>query len=136
MYFYWLAGGFVVPAVVAGILARSWMGALLGFLWGGLVRVFIMNHVFYWCINSVTHTFGSRPFRSNDHSTNNIWLAVPTLGQSWHNNHHAFPFSALMGLTWWQMDIGGWIIRILTKFKLAWDVKAPTAAMMQREKRV
>ncbi len=132
MYFYWLIAGFVVPGIIAGIVTRSVSGALLGVLWGGFVRVFMMNHVFYWCINSVTHTFGTRPFASDDESTNNIWLAIPTLGQSWHNNHHAFPSSALMGLRWWEMDIGGWVIRALKKAGLVWDVKAPTQSDMAR----
>jgi stearoyl-CoA desaturase (delta-9 desaturase) len=135
LYFYWLLLGFLIPAVVGGLVSGTLMGALLGFLWGGLLRVFMMNHVFYWCINSVTHTFGTRPFRSNDYSTNNVWLAIPTLGQSWHNNHHAFPFSAFMGLRWWQVDLGGWIIHALQKFNLVWDVKRPTLGMMQRFRR-
>lgn len=134
LYFYWLLLGFVIPAVVGGAVTRSWSGVFLGFLWGGLVRIFMMNHVFYWCINSVTHSFGTRPFRSDDLSTNNVWLAIPTLGQSWHNNHHAFPSSALMGLRWWEMDIGGWVVRSLGRLGLAWDIKKPTRAMMQRQK--
>ncbi|PYS89581.1 MAG: acyl-CoA desaturase [Acidobacteria bacterium] len=135
LYFYWLLLGFVIPAILGGILTRTWMGAFLGFLWGGLVRIFMMNHVFYWCINSVTHTFGTRPFVSNDQSTNNIWLAIPTLGQSWHNNHHAFPSSAMMGLRWWEVDIGGWVVRALERLNLAWDVKTPSQAMMRRLRR-
>jgi stearoyl-CoA desaturase (Delta-9 desaturase) len=135
MYFYWLLLGFIIPGVLGGILTWSWTGVLLGSLWGGFVRIFMMNHVFYWCINSVTHSFGTRPFRSDDQSTNNVWLAIPTLGQSWHNNHHAFPSSALMGLRWWEMDIGGWVIRVLKRLGLAWDVKTPTPEMMRRLRR-
>jgi stearoyl-CoA desaturase (Delta-9 desaturase) len=134
MYFYWLALGFIIPAIVGGIVTRTCMGAFLGFLWGGPVRVFMMNHVFYWCINSVTHTFGTRPFNANDHSTNNIWLAIPTLGQSWHNNHHAFPASAIMGLQWWEIDVGGWIIRAFEKLGLTWDVNVPSPRLMERKK--
>ncbi|MBA2747189.1 MAG: fatty acid desaturase [Tatlockia sp.] len=134
-YFYWLILGLIIPAIVGGIVYRSPMGVVLGFLWGGLVRIFIMNHVFYWCINSITHTFGTRPFKSGDQSTNNIWLAIPTLGQSWHNNHHAFPSSAIMKLKWWELDLGGLVISLLEKFGLVWDVKTPTPAMIQRLKR-
>lgn len=135
LYFYWLFLGFVIPAVIAGGVTRSWMGAFIGFLWGGLVRIFLMNHVFYWCINSVTHRFGTRPFRSDDQSTNNVWLAIPTLGQSWHNNHHAFPTSALMGLRWWELDLGGWVVRGLATLGWAWDVKKPTRDKMERMRR-
>jgi len=135
MYFHWLVFGFVFPAVIAGIVTRSLMGAFLGMLWGGFVRVFMMNHVFYWCINSVTHAFGTRPLASNDESTNNIWLAIPTLGQSWHNNHHAFPSSALMGLRWFELDVGGWVIRALRAAGLVWDVKMPTPEMVEKMKK-
>ena len=135
LYFYWLLMGFLIPAIVGGLVSGTLMGAFLGFLWGGFVRVFMMNHVFYWCINSVTHTFGTRPFRSDDQSTNNIWLAIPTLGQSWHNNHHAFPSSAFMGLRWWELDLGGLVIHMLQKVKLVWDAKRPSTGMMQRLKR-
>ena len=135
LYFYWLLMGFLIPAIVGGLVSGTLMGAFLGFLWGGFVRVFMMNHVFYWCINSVTHTFGTRPFRSDDQSTNNIWLAIPTLGQSWHNNHHAFPSSAFMGLRWWELDLGGLVIHVLRKLNLVWDAKRPSTGMMQRLKR-
>lgn len=135
LYFYWLSLGFILPGVVAGAVTRTWTGVGMGVLWGGFVRIFMMNHVTYWCINSVTHTFGKRPFLSNDQSVNNGWLAVPTLGQSWHNNHHAFPASAIMGLHWWQVDMGGWIIRGLQKVGLAWDVHEPTAELILRKSR-
>lgn len=135
LYFYWLLMGFLIPAIVGGLVSGTLMGAFLGLLWGGFVRVFMMNHVFYWCINSVTHTFGTRPFRSDDQSTNNIWLAIPTLGQSWHNNHHAFPSSAFMGLRWWELDLGGLVIHVLQKLNLIWDAKRPSTGMMQRLKR-
>ncbi len=134
-YFYWLMLGLIVPAIIGGIVYWSLTGILLGFLWGGLVRIFIMNHLFYWCINSITHTFGTRPFKSGDQSTNNIWLAIPTLGQSWHNNHHAFPSSAIMKLKWWELDLGGLVINLLKKTGLVWDVKTPTPATIQRMKR-
>ena len=135
MYFYWLALGFILPAIAGGLITRTWIGALLGFLWGGPVRIFLMNHVFYWCINSVTHTFATRPYEANDQSTNNIWLAIPTFGQSWHNNHHAFPASAIMGLKWWEVDVGGWVIRILELLGLAWDVNTPSPQLIARKQR-
>lgn len=133
-YFYWLVAGFAAPAIVGGLVTMSWKGAFLGFLWGGPVRIFFMNHLTYWCINSVTHSIGSRPFRTADRSTNNLLLAIPTLGQTWHNNHHAFPSSAMMGLDWWQIDIGGWILRALEKLGLVWDLKIPTERMIEAKR--
>lgn len=126
-YFYWLALGLVLPTFLNGLLAGTWKGAFLGFLWGGLVRIFLMNH-FVWALNSICHVYGSRPFNTpKDLSRNNAWLVLPTLGQGWHNNHHAFPSSATTGFEWWQIDIGGWVIRLLQAVGLAWDVKVPTA---------
>jgi stearoyl-CoA desaturase (delta-9 desaturase) len=129
-YFGWLLLGFAIPTAIGGLATLSLRGACLGFLWGGLIRIFIMNHVFYWCINSVTHAFGSRPFDVGDQSTNNIWLCIPTLGQSWHNNHHAFPTSAVTQFKWWQIDLGGWFIRLLEAVHLAWDVRCPSREMI------
>lgn len=133
-YFLWLGLGFVIPGLIGGLLTRSLEGALMGVLWGGFVRIFMMNHVTYWCINSVTHTFGQRPFLANDKSVNNAWLALPTLGQSWHNNHHAFPASAVMSLHWWQIDVGGWIVRALQAAGLAWDVHTPGPELLERKR--
>lgn len=128
----WVILGLVIPTVLGGILTWTWMGAFQGFLWGGLVRVFLGHHVI-WSINSICHVYGGRPF-SGSHSTNNIWLAIPSWGESWHNNHHAFPNSAIVGLEWWQIDLGAWAIRTLEFTGLVWNVKAPTAAMIEAKK--
>ncbi|MBE9170248.1 acyl-CoA desaturase [Pleurocapsales cyanobacterium LEGE 06147] len=135
LYLLWVILGFAIPAALGGVFTGTWMGVLQGLLWGGFVRVFLVHHAF-WSINSITHTFGSRPFDSKDRSTNNIWLAIPTLGASWHNNHHAFPNSAMVGLEWWQIDPSGWLIRILEAVGLVWDVKVPTAGKIEAKKAV
>lgn len=75
-----------------------------------------------------------RPFDTPEKSTNNIWLALPAGGEAWHNNHHAFSNSAKFGLEWWQVDIGYWIINVLEKLNLVWDVKRPTAEMIAAKK--
>ncbi len=131
VYFYWLAAGFLLPGLIAGVVTLSWENAVLGVLWGGFVRVFVMNHVFYWCINSVTHAFGTRPFKTRDKSTNSFLLAIPTLGQSWHNNHHAFPASAIMSMRWWQFDPGGLLIRFLERLGIVWDVRYPSRELIE-----
>ena len=100
---------------------------MLGFIWGGLTRVFLVHHV-TWSINSVCHIWGSRPYRhGEDQSRNNAVLGVLALGEGWHNNHHAFPTSARHGLRWWQFDASYWIIRCLAASGLAWKVRVPTA---------
>jgi stearoyl-CoA desaturase (Delta-9 desaturase) len=113
----WLA----LPAGVGWLLTGSWTGALTGLLWGGLVRVFLLHHV-TWSINSVCHFFGRRRFATEDHSTNVWWLALPSMGESWHHNHHAFPRSVVHGLRRVELDPSSWIIAALERLGLARDV--------------
>ena len=83
-----------IPALAGFLLTGTLLGALTGLLWGGLVRIFFVHHV-TWSVNSVCHFLGSRRFDTDDRSTNVFWLALPSLGESWHHNHHAFPRSAV-----------------------------------------
>lgn len=129
----WVILGLAIPAVLGGVLTGTWMGAFQGFIWGGLVRVFL-GHQSAWLNVSMSHFYGSRPFDTDDGSTNNILLAIPTWGQSWHNNHHAFQNSAIAGLEWWQIDPGAWVIRLFEFAGLVWDVKVPTAGMIKLKK--
>ena len=125
-YLWWLLAGMVFPALLGGLLHGSLQGVFLGFLWGGLVRVFVMNHLTYWCINSVTHSsLGVRPYRTSDRSSNVWFLAIPTLGQSWHNNHHAFPSSSTMWHRWWQLDLGAVVLRVFERLGMASDLRVP-----------
>lgn len=130
LYFVWVVLGLVLPAAIGGLYHGTWMGALSGFLWGGMVRLFLSFHATS-SINSITHRFGSRPFRTREHSTNNAWLALITVGESWHNNHHAFQTSAFFGLKWWQVDLGAWLVWSLQKLGLAKNVRRPTPEMIQ-----
>ena len=109
--------------------AGRWAGRLLGLLWGGLVRVFLVHHV-TWSVNSVCHLWGSRPYRSGDESRNNVVFGVLALGEGWHNNHHAFPTSARHGLRWWQIDVSYYVIRALALVGLAWKVRLPAAQVV------
>jgi stearoyl-CoA desaturase (delta-9 desaturase) len=119
----WVAVGLFVPAGLGWLLAGGWRGAVLGLLWGGLVRVFLVHHV-TWSVNSVCHLWGSRPY-PGDESRNNFVLGVLAMGEGWHNNHHAFPTSARHGLRWWQPDLSYAVIRLLALLGLAWGVKVP-----------
>jgi stearoyl-CoA desaturase (delta-9 desaturase) len=134
MYYVWVFGGLIVPAVIGGLISGTWYGAFTGFLWGGLVRVFLAYH-FVNGIDSVTHIFGNQPFHSADHSVNNAVWAVPTLGEGWHNNHHAFPSSAVFGLEWYQIDPGAWVLKGLRAFGQVWDIQQPSAEMIAAKKR-
>ena len=119
----WALLGLLIPAAAGGLLHGSWEGALRGLVWGGLVRVFLLHHV-TWSINSVCHFFGQRRFAIKDHSTNVAWLALPSLGEAWHHNHHAFPRSAEHGMKRWEtaMDPSAWVIRGMEKLGLATNV--------------
>jgi len=109
------------PALAGYLVSGTLVGALTGLLWGGLVRIFFVHHV-TWSVNSVCHFLGSRRFNTDDHSTNVFWLALPSLGESWHHNHHAFPRSAVHGLKRWEPDPSGLIIAAMEKLGLARNV--------------
>jgi stearoyl-CoA desaturase (delta-9 desaturase) len=113
--------GLGLPALAGYLITGRITGALTGLLWGGLVRVFFIHHV-TWSINSVCHFFGRRRFDIEDHSTNVFWLALPTLGEAWHHNHHAFPRSAVHGLGRRELDPSAWVIRALERVGLVWNV--------------
>jgi len=130
----WVLLSLLLPAAVAGLITTSWTGAALGFLWGGLVRIFFVHHV-TWSINSVCHIWGSRPFRSHDESRNNALFGVLGFGEGWHNNHHAFPTSARHGLRWWEIDTSWIIIWAMSKLGLAWNVRIPPQHRIEAKKR-
>jgi stearoyl-CoA desaturase (delta-9 desaturase) len=111
--FWWAVLGCLIPYFVAG-----WEG----FLWGTLVRVFVVHHV-TWSVNSICHTFGSRPYATGrDLSTNNWIVGLLAMGEGWHNNHHAFPKSAFHGLHWKQFDLSGQVIRAMGTLRLAREI--------------
>jgi stearoyl-CoA desaturase (Delta-9 desaturase) len=112
----------LIPFVLGFALTGELAGALTGLLWGGLVRVFFVHHI-TWSINSICHFFGRRRFDIEDESTNVFWLALPSMGESWHHNHHAFPRSAVHGLRWWEIDVSGLVIRAMRRLGLAWNVQ-------------
>jgi stearoyl-CoA desaturase (delta-9 desaturase) len=120
----WVLIGLLIPAAVAGALTGTWLGAFLGFTWGGLARVFFVHHV-TWSVNSVCHVWGRQPFRCHDQSRNNTLFGILAFGEGWHNNHHAFPTSARHGLRWWEFDASYVLIRVLALLGLAWNVKVP-----------
>jgi stearoyl-CoA desaturase (delta-9 desaturase) len=112
----------------------SWMGALLGFVWGGLVRIFLVHHI-TWSVNSVCHIWGSRPFRSHDESRNNALFGALALGEGWHNNHHAFPTSARHGLSWWQIDLSYYVILAMGMLGLARAIRVPAPERILAKRR-
>jgi stearoyl-CoA desaturase (delta-9 desaturase) len=131
----WAVVGLLIPTLLGGLLTWSWFGALVGFVWGGLARVFLVHHVTF-SINSVCHLWGRRPFRTQDQSRNNLVFGVVGLGEGWHNNHHAFPNSARHGLKWWQIDVSYLVIRLLEMLRLARNVRTPQATSIARRQQM
>ena len=123
-YTFWLWWGLslFVPFLIGG-----WSGLI----WGGLVRLFLVQHVTF-SVNSVCHLFGRRDFETNDQSHNEWIVGLLAFGEGWHNNHHAFPRSAFQGLHWWQLDLSGFIILILERLGLVSDVYRISPEMLAR----
>ena len=134
LFLLWVAIGLVLPGLIAWAVTGTITGGLLGVLWGGVVRVFVVHHV-TWSVNSVCHLWGTSPFRTGDQSRNNPIVGVLTLGEGWHNNHHAFPNWARHGLRWWELDISYLIVRALKLVGLAWNIKLPDPQRMADKRR-
>ena len=117
----WALGGLVLAFALGYAIGGTLYAALTGLLWGGGVRMLVVHHVTY-SINSLCHFFGRRSFDTDDESRNLLWLAPFTFGESWHNNHHAFPTSAFHGLRRWEIDPSAIVIWTLEKTGLVWDV--------------
>jgi stearoyl-CoA desaturase (delta-9 desaturase) len=128
-FLWWALLGLALPFGLGYVLGGTLDAALTGLLWGGLVRMLVVHHVTY-SINSLCHFFGRRDYATGDESRNLAWLAPFSLGESWHNNHHAFPTAAEHGLRRWQIDLSAYVIRGLEKCGLAWDVVRPAPERM------
>jgi len=113
--------GLLIPSLLGWFLSNSLIGALSALLWGGFIRIFFLHHI-TWSINSLCHFHGNRDFSTSDYSTNIYWLSLFSFGESWHNNHHAFPRNAQHGINSRQIDISYMFIVLLERIGLAWDV--------------
>jgi stearoyl-CoA desaturase (delta-9 desaturase) len=122
--------GIVAPGVIGALATQSVHGLLGGILWGGFARIFALDHA-TWAVNSLGHTIGNREFRLRDESRNIAALATPTMGGSWHNNHHARPALAHTGRHWWQLDPAGEFIRLLDCLALVSRVRYIKSAPFQ-----
>jgi stearoyl-CoA desaturase (delta-9 desaturase) len=121
---------------------HAWLQLALGFallaaggwswlVWGGFVRLVLLYHA-TWSVNSAAHGWGYRSWGAGDVSTNNWFVALVSWGEGWHNNHHAFPFSARHGLRWYELDLTWLTIQGLEKLGLATKVRVPSPAMLLR----
>jgi len=117
--------------VVLSLAVPFLIGGWEGLLWGGLVRVFFVHHV-TWSVNSVCHTWGSRPYETTDRSHNNWLVGILGMGEGYHNNHHRWPRAAIHGMDRWQIDASAWVIQLLEKLRLATDVRRISWETRQR----
>jgi stearoyl-CoA desaturase (delta-9 desaturase) len=108
-----------------GLIIPALLGGWVGFIWAGLLRLFVCCHM-TWAVNSVCHQWGGRLYsKTPDTSTNNVFVALMTFGEGWHNNHHRYMQMPFFGHKWYQIDFGKWLILMLKNFGLAWDLKVP-----------
>lgn len=130
----WVAVSMLLPPLAGGLWSWSWMGALTAFFWGSLVRVAALHHVTF-AINSVCHVSGRSAFKSKDESRNVWWLAVPSMGESWHNFHHSVPGSARHGVGRFEIDTSARIIGVLERLRAVSDVQWPDETVIARRRR-
>ena len=124
---------FALPPAIGFAFTGTMRGTLTAFVWGSLVRIFLLHHV-TWSINSICHFYGKEAYKASDESRN-VWPMAPiSFGESWHNNHHAFPWSARLGLKPWQIDTGWYVIRTLQMLRLVKGVKVPNIKQLQMRK--
>jgi stearoyl-CoA desaturase (delta-9 desaturase) len=130
----WTAVTLLAPAVMGGLITWSWWGAATAFFWAGLVRVTLLHHV-TWSVNSVCHMVGERPFAARDRSANFWPLAILSMGESWHNLHHADPTCARHGVRPWEIDISARVIWLFEKVGWVRDVRWPSRPRLARIRR-
>lgn len=129
----WALLSLAIPPALAFTFTGRPEAALTALVWGGLARIFLLHHV-TWSINSICHFYGKRPFNAPDMSTNNWALSLISLGESWHNNHHAFPSSAKQGLEPWQLDPSAWFISAMERLGVVSRIKLPSEQDLARRR--
>lgn len=131
LYFYsrtyqiWALTGLLLPAALGWVIGGTMWAALSGFIFGGLARACLANQAM-WCVGSISHMIGSRPFANRDDSANNWPVAFLTFGEGLQNNHHAFPGAYRHGMRWWEPDLSGDLIAALAKIRVVWDLHMPS----------
>jgi stearoyl-CoA desaturase (delta-9 desaturase) len=127
----WLNKWHLIPPTVLGIICFATLG------WQGLVIGFFLSTVILYhgtfSINSLAHMWGSKRYRTADDSRNNLWLALLTGGEGWHNNHHHYMASARQGFYWWEIDYSYYMLRVLSLLRIVWDLRKPPQHLFERE---
>jgi stearoyl-CoA desaturase (delta-9 desaturase) len=120
-----------VPLQIALALALLYFGGWPWLVWAGFARLVFTYHI-TWLVNSASHSMGYRSYKTADQSTNSWWVALLAFGEGWHNNHHAFPFSARHGMRKREVDVTWWSIKVLQALCLVDRVRVPTEAALVR----
>jgi stearoyl-CoA desaturase (delta-9 desaturase) len=128
----WLNRNHHVPPLALAVLCTA-VGGFSGLVWGYVVSTVLLWHATY-TINSLAHTWGTRRYATSDTSRNNPWLALLTMGEGWHNNHHHFCASARQGFRWWEIDLTYYLLRSLQSVGLIWEVREPPAHVIAAER--
>jgi len=129
----WLNRYHFVPPIALGAFCFA-VGGWSGFLWGFSISTVLLWHSTY-TINSLAHRFGSVRYDTGDDSRNNLWLALLTLGEGWHNNHHRYMAAARNGFFWWEIDVTWYTLRVLEKLGIVWSLRTPPASLIDPERR-
>lgn len=132
-YQLWVAAGLALPALIGFAVEGTATAALTGFLFGGLARMFLANQA-AWCVGSLSHMIGGRPFDNGDRSANNWPVAIFTFGEGLQNNHHAFPGSYKHAVRRWEPDLSGWLLTALGRARVVWDLRQPDAATIAKRR--
>ena len=128
----WLNRNHYLPPLALAVACAA-IGGFSGLLWGYAVSTVLLWHATY-TINSLAHTWGTRRYDTPDTSRNNPWLALLTMGEGWHNNHHHYCASARQGFRWWEIDVTYYLLRALQRVGLIWDVREPPAHVMHPQR--
>jgi stearoyl-CoA desaturase (delta-9 desaturase) len=127
----WLEKYHFVPPITLALfcyLVYGWMGLI----WGYCASTVILWHTTF-AINSFCHLIGHRRYETGESSKNSLWLAIVTLGEGWHNNHHHYPISCRQGFYWWEIDVTYYCIWLLSKVGIVWDIKAPPKRLLTKD---
>jgi stearoyl-CoA desaturase (delta-9 desaturase) len=127
----WLNEHFLVPPVALAVLLYL-IGGLPWLVWGFFISTTVLWHATF-TINSLAHVFGSRRYETTDASRNNLWLALLTMGEGWHNNHHRYMNSARQGFFWWEIDASYYVLVVLSWFGIVWDLHQPPRRLLARD---
>ncbi len=130
----WALMSLLLPGVLGYVIGGTLAAAFCGFVFGGLARVFVGNQA-AWCVGSISHMVGSRPFATTDDSANNWPVAFFTFGEGLQNNHHAFPGAYRHGMRWWEPDLNAWVLAGLAKVGIVWDLHMPNRQTIDKRLR-